>query len=73
VAHPKRLTSLRDEWRLIGVRHPSFSLLMIDDAHTSIALGERNCNQSSHAFVCGYGVMVKLGHRPCKRRSPELF
>ena len=24
VAHPKRLTSLRDEWRLIGVRHPSF-------------------------------------------------
>ncbi len=24
VVHPKRLTSLRDEWRLIGVHHPCF-------------------------------------------------
>jgi hypothetical protein len=31
VVHPKRLTSLRDEWRLIGVHHPSFYSLTVDD------------------------------------------
>ena len=34
VAHPKRLTSLRDEWRLIGLRHPSFSWRTVNDART---------------------------------------
>ena len=64
VAYPKRLTSLRDEWRLIGVPHPSFYWRAIKRGHFALEI--------FRTTTCGLGEAdaAPFVAKRCKPRLP---